>query len=407
MARPGADQWLQETFDLDTSTLRQATPGGGGGGGGTATADPSADELMKRAAAKAKQEADAAATDARAKSADADAKRQTAASARQDAEAKYAAEAEIEAAEAAERDADKLGGATPSSPSDPSSAELLKQAEAKAKQEADEAGARFKAAGDASNQADDASKAAKALADAKAKAAAEVEAAAAAEHKAAGGPADAAKKLPRPMESDCKPVSGKMPDAPDDIQLCATHGHVVDTTKKLIVAETPDAWRRAHPRAKPAPAAAPAAPAAPTAAETVPAKRSLDKLPPDRIIGSTTLSIDAQGDIREVLVSVNMRANGDVECSMSWRYADTPAGDTPAAVHEELRVSWEVLEEVGTVHGPSHKVELDKEYKIKGKLKTRPRDEGHYRVHAQIVSEGADTPLLELAGELQVNFPER
>ena len=136
-------------------------------------------------------------------------------------------------------------------------------------------------------------------------------------------------------------------------------------------------------------------------------KPPLDKLPPDRIIGSTTLSIDAQGDIREVLVSVNMRANGDVECSMSWRYADTPAGDTPAAVHEELRVSWEVLEEVGTVHGPSHKIEADKEYKIKGKLKTKPRDEGHYRVHAQIVSEGADTPLLELAGELQVNFPER
>ena len=408
MSQPGGDQWLEQTFNVKVTAWRQAAAAGGNSGTDPkASSEPSAGELMQRAAAKAKQEADAAAADAGAKSADADAKRQAATAAREEAEKKFGAEYEIETVEAAERDADKIGGPTPSSPDDPSAAELLKQAEAKAKQEAEEAGQRFRAAGEASEQANAAAKTAKALAEAKAKVAAD--AAAVAEHQkptgaaAAGGPAgDGAKKLPRPMEPDCKPVSGKMPDAPDNINLCEPHGHVVDTAKKLIVAETPEAWRHDHPRAKRAPAAAKPMP---TGGGELPpgTKLPIKQLPPDIVVGSFSPIVDVHGDVSEIVLSIMLRLNGDVDCHMKWRYADAPAGDVPGTVHEEVQITG--IEDIGTAKSRSHKVEPGQESEFKRTLKWKPHDNARYQVAVFIVADGAADPLFELHGDIDVNYP--
>lgn len=45
------------------------------------------------------------------------------------------------------------------------------------------------------------------------------------------------KPVPRPMESDCKPQHGYVP-GPKNHLLCATHGHVVDTDQKMIIANS-------------------------------------------------------------------------------------------------------------------------------------------------------------------------
>lgn len=45
------------------------------------------------------------------------------------------------------------------------------------------------------------------------------------------------KPVPRPMESDCKPEHGYVP-GPKNHLLCATHGHVVDTDQKTIIANS-------------------------------------------------------------------------------------------------------------------------------------------------------------------------
>ena len=45
------------------------------------------------------------------------------------------------------------------------------------------------------------------------------------------------KPVPRPMESDCKPEHGYVP-GPKNHLLCATHGHVVDTDQKTIIADS-------------------------------------------------------------------------------------------------------------------------------------------------------------------------
>jgi hypothetical protein len=37
------------------------------------------------------------------------------------------------------------------------------------------------------------------------------------------------------MKPDCKPVAGKLPGLPANIQLCATHGEVLDIKAKLII----------------------------------------------------------------------------------------------------------------------------------------------------------------------------
>lgn len=42
--------------------------------------------------------------------------------------------------------------------------------------------------------------------------------------------------LPRPMQPDCKVVHGKVP-GPANHVMCSTHGHILDTTAKQIIAE--------------------------------------------------------------------------------------------------------------------------------------------------------------------------
>ena len=45
------------------------------------------------------------------------------------------------------------------------------------------------------------------------------------------------KPVPRPIESDCKPTKGYVP-GPSGHLLCSTHGHVVDTRSKMIIANS-------------------------------------------------------------------------------------------------------------------------------------------------------------------------
>ena len=45
------------------------------------------------------------------------------------------------------------------------------------------------------------------------------------------------------MLPDCKPVKGKVP-GPANIQLCATHGHVLDVEAKTIVAKTKEDYEK-------------------------------------------------------------------------------------------------------------------------------------------------------------------
>ena len=54
-------------------------------------------------------------------------------------------------------------------------------------------------------------------------------------------------RVPRPMEADCKPAKGKLPNAPKHIMLCEKHGHVVDTEQKQIIANTAIMYLRDHP----------------------------------------------------------------------------------------------------------------------------------------------------------------
>jgi hypothetical protein len=66
---------------------------------------------------------------------------------------------------------------------------------------------------------------------------------------------DAARPLPRPAEPDCRPIDNQLPAAPAEIKLCATHGHVLDTKKNTIEANTRTMYYRAHPEYAPKPAA--------------------------------------------------------------------------------------------------------------------------------------------------------
>ena len=86
---------------------------------------------------------------------------------------------------------------------------------------------------------------------------------------APGGPPPAAGS---PMLPDCRIVHGKVP-GPKDHVLCATHGHVLDSTKKLIIAaDLKDyAARFSHPAAHAPSAPAPPPAAAPPAAVPQPA----------------------------------------------------------------------------------------------------------------------------------------
>src|SRR5262249_6751620 len=49
------------------------------------------------------------------------------------------------------------------------------------------------------------------------------------------------KPVPRPMETDCKPEHGYVP-GPRNHLLCSTHGHVVDTNQKMIIANSVAAY---------------------------------------------------------------------------------------------------------------------------------------------------------------------
>jgi hypothetical protein len=80
------------------------------------------------------------------------------------------------------------------------------------------------------------------------------------------GDASEGPKVGEPMAADCKTVRG-MVDGPPEHMLCSTHGHVVDTKKKIVIADSVadyDAMfndgREALPDCKPVPGKLPNAP---------------------------------------------------------------------------------------------------------------------------------------------------
>jgi hypothetical protein len=77
--------------------------------------------------------------------------------------------------------------------------------------------------------------------------------------KAAGGvTAPAAGSLPQPMSPDCKPVHGKV-TGPDNHMLCGTHGHVLDTKSRMIIAHSLDEYKKLGLATHTAPSSKPAA----------------------------------------------------------------------------------------------------------------------------------------------------
>ena len=55
--------------------------------------------------------------------------------------------------------------------------------------------------------------------------------------------------VPRPMASDCQPDPGKLPNAPDHVVMCKPHGHVLDIKAKQIIANSGILYLKAHPDA--------------------------------------------------------------------------------------------------------------------------------------------------------------
>src|SRR6267154_275729 len=49
--------------------------------------------------------------------------------------------------------------------------------------------------------------------------------------------------LPQPTTPDCEAVLGKVP-GPTNHVFCATHGHIVDTSSKTVIAHDLDEYKR-------------------------------------------------------------------------------------------------------------------------------------------------------------------
>jgi hypothetical protein len=117
----------------------------------------------------------------------------------------------------------------------------------------------------------------------------------------AGSSPTASETLLQPIAADCRIVTGKVP-GPANFVLCKTHGHVLDTDKKQIVARNVDEFLTLHPefrRSPPAGAGAPApATAAPTGSKTpdkpTPAAPPVDATAIAAQIDATLTDLDAQ-----------------------------------------------------------------------------------------------------------------
>jgi hypothetical protein len=144
--------------------------------------------------------------------------------------------------------------------------------------------------------------------------------------------------LPRPMESDCKPVAGKLPYAPDNIVLCEPHGHVIDKTKKLIIANTVSDYLKAHPQHGGAPKSDDKKkdPAAPSPAAT--------DQPPLTAEKKTTYSGDWKGSVGEVndidylSATTAILEDGRFNYTVSWMYSSTPKPKTPVPILARVEI---------------------------------------------------------------------
>ncbi len=181
---------------------------------------------------------------------------------------------------------------------------------------------------------------------------------------------DALYPVPRPMEADCKVERGLIPAAPDNIVMCATHGHVLDTAKKQIIANSGIVFLRAHPEyvtkpkpkvdAKPATPPAPAAPQgakpatpqapaaqqstpatpqpppAPTAPNSTPAQPAGPQKDESGKVGKWTDTLGGWKDLEGIAVVAE--ADWDrLSFALGWSYSREPTLVPPPLVHAELK----------------------------------------------------------------------
>jgi outer membrane protein OmpA-like peptidoglycan-associated protein len=59
-----------------------------------------------------------------------------------------------------------------------------------------------------------------------------------------------ASPLPQPMGADCKIVRGKIPGAPANHVLCGTHGHIIDTTTRMVIAHNLEEYKKLPKRSR-------------------------------------------------------------------------------------------------------------------------------------------------------------
>jgi hypothetical protein len=104
-------------------------------------------------------------------------------------------------------------------------------------------------------------------------------------------PPSASASLPQPIAPDCEIVLGKVP-GPANFVLCKTHGHVLDTTKTLIVAHDVDEFLKQHPEFLKK--------AAPT-----PASGTLPSTAPGRVDPDKPVPAGARTDSNEIVAQIN------------------------------------------------------------------------------------------------------
>ena len=131
--------------------------------------------------------------------------------------------------------------------------------------------------------------------------------------------------VPRPIQTDCKMVSGKLPYAPDNIVVCEPHGHVIDKAKKQIVANSVAAYLSAHPEYAQKPKAKDKEKAAGKPATAAPDKPAAPAAPDKKtaFIGSWNTDIMAANDLENVSIMTSVREDGHFSYAVGWKYSDT------------------------------------------------------------------------------------
>lgn len=217
--------------------------------------------------------------------------------------------------------------------------------------------------------------------------------------------------VPRPMESDCKPQRGLIPKAPDNIVMCATHGHVLDLAKKQIIANSGIFYLRAHPeyvvQPKPKADTKPATPQPkagekPATPQTPPAQPASDKDQKPKIAKWFTL-VKQWRYLRVVVMHAEVSGR-TLSYEVSW-YCESEDGKwpvPPGIAHAEL--TFEGIQQERK--GPSQVVAQGSKYSFTGTLELEEKFVSNWiptiLVHCRVIVEGGGADTLEETGMLEL-----